>query len=94
MSGGSSKHFLVRVAAEKLEFGLSRLCSAGSRSVVPISHSSWTSKWPFETCSPHGEMQEHRRASPTMQAYFKPVQVMSTNPLEGFTAKAKVKGRV
>lgn len=43
MSGGSSKHFLVRVAAEKLEFGLSRLCSAGSRSVAPISHSSWIS---------------------------------------------------
>lgn len=42
MTGGSSKRFLVRVAAEKLEFGLSRLSSAGSRSVPPISHSSWT----------------------------------------------------
>lgn len=43
MTRGSNKHFLVRVAAEKLAFGLPRLCSAGSRSVAPVSHSSWTS---------------------------------------------------
>lgn len=77
------------MAAYRLGFGLSRLCSAGSGLLHPsvILHGPVT-----ETCSSPGERWACRRANPPMRAYFKPLfKSCPLIPLASLRAEPKVR---